>query len=149
MAEGIYGGPEAAARMIASSEEALKANDPPINVLTCGSTTDQTAIMFQAPYYSEDNRGFISAYDNKFNVAGWKPWLTYDAQASADRLTKPQLMVGSDSIALLAGAQAYEERTTAPLKKVWLGSDVTQFDFYDRPDAVKEAADAVASFFLN
>ena len=36
---------------------------------------------------------------------------------------------------------------TAPLEKVWLGDDVTQFDFYDRVDAVKASADAVADFF--
>ena len=56
-------------------------------------------------------------------------------------------MVGSDSIALLAGAKAYEARTMAPLEKVWLKEDVTQFDFYDRDDAVVAAADAVAKFF--
>lgn len=141
MAEGIYGGPEAAKGLIAASE----ADDGA--VLTAASTTDNSAPMFNAPYYTEENRGLIAAYDNKFAVATWKPWLTYDAQASADRLTKPMMMVGSASIALPAGAAAYEARTKAPLEKVWLGDDVTQFDFYDRADAVKASADAVADFF--
>ena len=35
---------------------------------------------------------------------------------------------------------------TAPLEKVWLGDDVTQFDFYDRLDVVTASADAVADF---
>ena len=56
-------------------------------------------------------------------------------------------MVGSPSIALPAGAAAYEARMKAPLEKLWLGEDVTQFDFYDRTDAVKASADAVADFF--
>lgn len=141
MAEAIYGGPDAAAALIAASE----ADDGAI--LTAASTTDDTAPMFNAPYYTEENRGLIPAYDNKFAVASWKPWLTYDAQASADRQTKPMMMVGSASIALPAGATAYEARTKAPLEKVWLGDDVTQFDFYDRADAVKASADAVADFF--
>ena len=88
----------------------------------------------------------IAEYDNKFSAASWKPLLTYDAQASADRLTKPVLMVGSPSIALPAGAAADEARMKAPLERVWLGEDVTQFDFYDRKDAVTAAADAVAEF---
>ncbi|WP_217361270.1 alpha/beta hydrolase [Ruegeria arenilitoris] len=142
MAEGIYGGPEMAASLIAASE----ADGAADTVLLGASTTDENAVMYQAPYYTEEDRGLIPAYDNKFSVASWKPWLTYDAQASADRLTKPMLMVGSPSIALPAGATAYEARTKAPLEKLWLGEDVTQFDFYDRKDAVTAASDAVADF---
>ena len=143
LAEGIYGGPEAASKLLAAAAES--SDDP--TLLVCGSTTDSAALMYEAPYYSEEHRGLISAYDNQFNVLSWKPWLTYNAQDSAERLTKPLLMVGSDSIALLAGAKAYEARTMAPLEKVWLKEDVTQFDFYDRDDAVVAAADAVAKFF--
>lgn len=142
MAEGIYGGPEMAASLIAASE-ADNASD---TVLLGASATDENSVMYQAPYYTEEDRGLIPAYDNKFSVASWKPWLTYDAQASADRLIKPMLMVGSPSIALPAGAAAYEDRTKAPLEKLWLGEDVTQFDFYDRKDAVTAAVDAVADF---
>ncbi|MBV7396430.1 alpha/beta hydrolase [Mameliella sediminis] len=142
MAEGIYGGPDVAASLIAAAE----APDAAETVLPGASATDENAVMFQAPYYTEEDRGLIPAYDNKFSVASWKPWLTYDAQASADRLTKPMLMVGSPSIALPAGANAYESRTKAPLERLWLGEDVTQFDFYDRKDVVTAAADAVADF---
>lgn len=143
MAEGIYGGPETAANLIAAGE----AEDAAETVLLGASSTDENSVMYQAPYYTEEDRGLIPAYDNKFSVLSWKPWLTYDAQVSADRLTKPTLMVGSPSIALPAGAAAYEARMTAPLEKLWLGEDVTQFDFYDRADAVKASADAVADFF--
>ena len=142
MAEGIYGGPEVAANLIAASE----AENATETALPGASATDETSVMYQAPYYTEEDRGLITAYDNRFSVASWKPWLTYDAQASADRLTKPLLMVGSPSIALPAGAAAYEARTAAPLEKLWLGEDVTQFDFYDRKDAVSASADAVADF---
>ena len=142
MAEGIYGGAEMAASLIAASESEGAADA----VLLGASATDENSVMYQAPYYTEEDRGLIPAYDNKFSVASWKPWLTYDAQVSADRLTKPMLMVGSPAIALPAGAAAYKARTKAPLEKLWLGEDVTQFDFYDRKDAVTAAADAVADF---
>lgn len=142
MAKGIYGGADAVAGLIAASEAEGAAD----TVLLGASTTDTKAVMVQAPYYTEEDRGLIPAYDNKFSVASWKPWLTYDAQASADRLTKPMLMVGSPAIALPAGAEAYAARTKAPVETVWLGKDVTQFDFYDRQDAVTAAADAIAEF---
>ncbi|MEM7100891.1 MAG: alpha/beta hydrolase [Pseudomonadota bacterium] len=140
MAKDIYGGDVAVSDLIAMSD----ANE---DVLTAASTDDETAPMYQAPYYTEADRGLIPEYDNKFSVLSWKPWLTYDAQASADRLNKPTMMVGSASIALPAGAEAYEKRTNAPLEKLWLSDDVTQFDFYDRSDAVTAACDAVADFF--
>ncbi len=143
MAEGIYGGADAATALISASEAADAAD----TILLGASSTDETAVMYQAPYYTEEDRGLIPAYDNKFSVLSWKPWLTYDAQTSADRLTKPILMVGSPSIALPAGAAAYEARTRAPLEKLWLAEDVTQFDFYDRADVVNASADAVADFF--
>ncbi len=142
MAEEIYGGHETATGLIAASE----AENAAETVLLGASATNENSAMYQAPYYTEDHRGLIPEYDNKFSLLSWKPWLTYDAQASADRLAKPMLMVGSPSIALPAGASAYEARMNAPLEKVWLGEDVTQFDFYDRVDVVTAAADAVASF---
>ncbi|MEM9629744.1 MAG: CocE/NonD family hydrolase [Pseudomonadota bacterium] len=142
MARDVYGGAETVASLIAASEAPGAAE----TVLLAASATDQKSVMFQAPYYTEEERGLISEYDNQFSIASWKPWLTYDAQASADRLTKPLLMVGSPSIALPAGAAAYEERTRAPLEKLWLGEDVSQFDFYDRKDVVRASADAVADF---
>ncbi|MYG37755.1 MAG: lysophospholipase [Synechococcus sp. SB0676_bin_10] len=142
MAEDIYGGADAVAGLIAASEAEGAAD----TVLPGAGATDANAVMVQVPYYTEADRGLIPAYDNKFSVASWKPWLTYDAQASADRLTKPMLMVGSPAIALPAGAEAYAARARASVKSLWLGKDVAQFDFYDREDVVTASADAIAEF---
>ncbi|MEM8964007.1 MAG: alpha/beta hydrolase [Acidobacteriota bacterium] len=144
MATVIYGGPDAAAGLIAASEAEAGSDAP--TVLTAASTSDDTAPMYQAPYYTEEDRGLIKEYDNQFSVLSWKPWLTYDGQASADRLSKPMLMVGSSGMALPAGAEAYERRTKASVERVWFGEDVNQFDFYDRADIVSAAADAVTNF---
>ncbi|CAK9039515.1 Uncharacterized protein YcjY [Durusdinium trenchii] len=140
IAEGIYGGAEAVAGLIAASEAAETSGEAA--VLTAASTTDNTAPMFEAPYYTEIDRGLIPEYDNKFSVLTWKPWLTYDALTSADRLSKPTLMVGSTGMALPAGADAYEKRMNTQLRKLWFGDDISQFDFYDRADIVTEASDA-------
>ena len=142
MATGIYGGTETVSALIAASNASGAAD----TVLLAASLTDEKSVMYQAPYYTEGDRGLIPAYDNKFSIASWKPWLTYDAQTSAARLAKPILMVGSPSIALPAGAAAYEAATSAPFEKLWLGEDVTQFDFYDRKDVVNTASNTVADF---
>lgn len=136
--EQVYGGAESVAGMIAASRAAGDGA-----VVVAASTTDASAPMYGAPYYTEPDRGLIDAYDNRFDAGTWEPWLTYDALASADRLEVPTLVVGSDAMALPAGVRAYVERTSAPVTERWL-DDVNQFDFYDRADVVTTAADAVA-----
>ena len=144
MATGIYGGPDAAASLIELTESAEGSDEP--TILLAASATDSNSVMFQAPYYTEEDRGLIPAFDNKFSVLSWRPWLSYNALASAEQLSKPTMMVGSSGMALPAGAAEYEKRMTAPLRKLWFGDEVSQFDFYDRTDIVTEAADAVAAF---
>lgn len=145
MAEEIYGEPEAVAGFIAASEAETNSEQP--TTLVAASTTDDSSPMYQAPYYTEEHRGLIPEYDNKFSILTWKPWLTYNAHASAKRLSKSTLMIGSSGMVLPAGAATYEKQTSAPLEKLWFGDDVTQFDFYDHPDIVTSAADRIASFF--
>ena len=141
MAEQIYGGPESTAKLINMSREA----EGKEQFMVAASATDSASLMYQAPYYTEEDRGLIAAYDNKFNVSSWEPWLTYDGQASADRLTDPILIICSEAAALPAGAHAYAERTKAPVTELWL-EDVNQFDFYDRADVVKQSTDALVDF---
>lgn len=105
--------------------------------------TNEKAVMFQAPYYTETDRGLIPEFDNRFNVASWEPWLTYDAISTADELKKPMLLVHSESAAIPQGAREYARRMGDQATITWL-PDITQFDFYDRADAVTAAADAVA-----
>ena len=143
IAAASYGGEDSVAGLIAASEADTAAG----TTLLAASASDENSVMYQAPYYTEQDRGLIPEYDNKFSALSWKPWLTYNGLASAKRLNKPLLFVGSASIALPAGVEAYENRTSAPIEKVWLGDDVTQFDFYDRKDVVAASADAVAEFF--
>ena len=140
LAAGIYGGEEGVAGLIALADAAERSGEPRAQV--AASLADPTALMYEAPYYTETDRGLIEAYDNRFDARSWRPWLTYDAQVSADRQTAPVLMVCSDAAALPAGVRRYAERTAAPVKELWL-DDVNQFDFYDRSDVVHEVADAV------
>ncbi|EJL6751042.1 alpha/beta hydrolase [Vibrio alginolyticus] len=144
MATAIYGGEESAANLITAAEQAKNSADPVIMQAT--SATNSDALMYQAPYYTETDRGLIPEYDNKFNVASWDGWLNYNAQASASIQNKPVLMVASEDMALPAGAHAYLEKASENVEAIWLDG-VTQFDFYDQPKPVADAVNAVVKHF--
>ncbi len=139
--DAAYGGADGVSGLIAIGRDAVQADEPVI--LEAASLTNENAVMYQAPYYTETDRGLIPEFDNKFNVASWEGWLTYDAIQTADRLEKPTLLVHSEAAAIPQGAKEYANRMGENAKAIWL-PEVTQFDFYDRPDVVKNSADAVA-----
>lgn len=142
--EQVYGGKKGVAELIAlgrKAAESQKAGRPML--IPAASATDKTALMFRVPYYTEPGRGLIAQWDNLFNLASWEPWLTYDALASADALSKPTLLVHSEAAAIPQGARRFLERMGGRAQARWL-KDVTQFDFYDRPGPVTQASDAVA-----
>jgi fermentation-respiration switch protein FrsA (DUF1100 family) len=145
--EQVYGGAEGVADLVAVSREAEAAerNGRP-QVVVAASMTDQTSIMYQIPYYTETDRGLVPEYDNRFNLASWEPWLTYDSVAVGERLDKPTLIVHSEAAAVPQGAHAFFALLEADASEIWL-EDVTQFDFYDNPKDVTRAADAAAEHF--
>ncbi|MBY5564596.1 alpha/beta hydrolase [Rhizobium leguminosarum] len=145
--ERIYGGADGVSRLIVTSraaEEAERSGWP--RVIVAASADDSTALMYQIPYYTEPTRGLIPQYDNKFNLASWEPWLTYDSVATGDRLDKPTLIVHSEAAAVPQGAHAFFARLPGEASEIWLDG-VTQFDFYDNPEDVTRAADAAAAHF--
>ncbi|PSW17216.1 alpha/beta hydrolase [Photobacterium sanctipauli] len=144
MATEIYGGEESANGLLAAAEQAAKALEPVY--IEAASSTNNRALMFQVPYYTETERGLIPEYDNQFNVASWDGWLNYDAQQSASKQDKPVLMVASESMALPAGAHQYLDNAGNNVSAVWL-DDVSQFDFYDQPEAVSQAVEALVKHF--
>jgi hypothetical protein len=145
--EQVYGGAEGVAGLIAVSRRAEEAerNGRP-QIITAASATDRTSLMYRVPYYTETGRGLIPQYDNKFNLASWEPWLTYDSVSLGSRLDKPTLVVHSEAAAVPQGAHAFFAQLSGDASEIWL-ANITQFDFYDRPDAVTRAADAAAAHF--
>lgn len=147
LVEEIYGGAEGVAKLIETSrkaEEAERQGRP--QVITAASSTDQSALMYQIPYYTETDRGLIRQYDNRFNLSTWEPWLTYDAVSLAAKLDKPALIVHSENAAVPAGAHAFFADIPGKKSEIWLDG-VSQFDFYDGAEPVKIAADAAAAHF--
>lgn len=146
--DAVYGGKEGVTTLISISREAQKKfeNTGEGTYLEAASTTNENSVMFKAPYYTEPDRGGVKEYDNKFNAASWEPWLSYDAMQTADKLEKPTLLVHSEAAAIPQGAKEYAERMGDGVEVIWL-ENVTQFDFYDGPEAVKTSSDAVDSHF--
>lgn len=142
----VYGGEESVNGLITVAKDAEKAAQPVY--LEAASMTNESAVMYQVPYYTESDRGLIPEYDNKFNAASWRGWLTYDALKTADVQEKPALLVHSEAAAIPQGAKQYAERAGENVSLVML-DNVTQFDFYDQPEAVSTSANAVAEHFKN
>lgn len=142
--ETTYGGPEAVAGLIQVSRRA-KAADAPV-ILEAASSDNENAVMYQAPYYTEPERGLIPEYDNKFNALSWEPWLTYDAIQTAEKLDKPVLLVHSQAAAIPEGAEKYARQMGQNATLVWL-DEVSQFDFYDQTESVRKAVQLADQHF--
>jgi hypothetical protein len=143
----VYGGAEGVAGLIATGQGAERryAETGAEVTVPAASRTDRAAVMFQMPYYTEETRGLIPQWENRFNVASWEGWLRYDAMRSAVALTRPLLVVHSETAAIPQGAKQYLAATRAPTTARWI-EGATQFDFYDVDATVDAAADAVAAF---
>ncbi len=142
--EAVYGGEEGVSKLIKVGQKAEKADEPVI--LEAASLTNEQAVMFQVPYYTETDRGLIPEYDNKFNAASWEGWLTYDALKTADVQDKPALLVHSEAAAIPQGAKEYAQRAGDNVQLMML-DNVSQFDFYDQPETVNASASAVVEHF--
>jgi uncharacterized protein len=144
----VYGGENSVQSLIDTSRKAQSKYEDTgeLSLIPAASMTDENALMYQAPYYTEEDRGMIPEYVNEFNLASWEGWLTFDAIKIADSLTKPVLIVHSEAAAIPQGAKEFYNRLPGEKNQLWL-ENTTQFDFYDSPEAVTTASDAVVEHF--
>ncbi len=144
----VYGGSESVQNLIDISRKAETKYQTTgeLSLIPAASMTDENALMYQAPYYTETDRGMIPEYVNEFNLASWEGWLTYDAITTADDLDKPTMIVHSEEAAIPQGAKEFYNRLSGEKDELWL-TNITQFDFYDSPEVVATASDAVAEYF--
>ncbi len=140
----VYGGEEGVQKLIAMGRKAEKSSEPVL--IEAASKSNEKSLMYNVPYYTERDRGLIPEYDNRFNVASWEGWLTFDAQQAADHIHVPTLLVHSRDAAIPQGVEAFETRMGNTARIVWLDT-VSQFDFYDRPDAVTRSVELVSDHF--
>lgn len=144
----VYGGEESVQNLIDISRQAQVRYETTgeLSLIPAASDTDPNAVMQQAPYYTDPERGAIPEYINEFNLASWEGWLTYDAISTADELDKPVKIVHSQAAAIPQGVEEFYSRLSGEKEQLWL-EETTQFDFYDNPEAVATASDAVADYF--
>lgn len=144
----IYGGEESVQNLIQTSREAQAKYETTgeISTVPAASQTNENAVMYQAEYYTDPERGAIPEYVNEFNLASWEGWLTYDAMAIADNIDEPVLIVHSEAAAIPQGAHEFYQRLPGQKEQLWL-ENTTQFEFYDSPEAIATAGDAVAEHF--
>lgn len=143
----VYGGKEAVDGYIKagqSAEDEFKKSGK-LQTVVAASTTDDKSLMFKAPYYTEKDRGLIKEYDNKFNVASWKGWLTFDAIAYADKLPNKVLFVESEAMALPQGSKAFKKIAGNKVESANI-EKVTQFEFYDQKAPVNKSVDYITTF---
>ncbi len=142
--EAVYGGEEGVAGLIEMSR-AAEAQGGQI-IPAAGPEGAEGVLMPIGGYYYEQDRGAIPAYDNQWNNAGWEGWLTYHPADNPGRLTQPLVIVHSEAAAIPQGVKTFMNGFAGEATLQWL-EDVTQFDFYDKPEDVSRAADTVAAHF--
>ncbi|MEM6423236.1 MAG: alpha/beta hydrolase, partial [Pseudomonadota bacterium] len=144
LVEAVYGGAEGVAglKQIAADAEAQGGQIIP----AAGPEGAEGVLMPIGGYYYEPSRGAIPAYDDAWNNAGWDDWLSYHPLDRAGSFDKPLAIVHSEAAAIPEGVRSFVERFTGEAAQRWL-QDVTQFDFYDDPQAVETAADHMAAHF--
>ena len=139
-----FGGQETIDHLIQLSQEAKTAENPVL--IEAASNTNEHALMYQKPYYTEENRGLIPEYDNQFNVASWENWLTFDSVETGKDIDRPIFIVHSEKAAVPSGTKQYLNILDDYVDSLWL-NEADQFDFYDTEIFVKQAVDAMSNHF--
>ena len=146
LVEAVYGGQEGVASLMQVAANAEKAGGQIIPA--AGAKGAEGVLMPIGGYYYDPARGAIPEYDNSWNNAGWDNWLDYHPVDNARTFDKPLTIVHSDAAAIPDGVRSFIQQMTGEATQAWL-EDVTQFDFYDDPEAVQTASNKVAAHFAS
>ncbi len=137
--EAVYGGVTAVENLVTTGRNAqakFQQTGQSDSVLAT-SKTDKTAVMYgDLDYYQNPQRGAIPQWENRFAIASWAEWLTFNPMPVATQIQVPTLFIHSETAAIPQGArQFFAAIPTANKQFAWL-RDRTQFDFYDQPTTV-------------
>jgi dienelactone hydrolase len=116
-----------------------------VTVPAYASGDERAGMFFDLDYYADPARGAVPEWRNEMAEMSWLPWLTFDGLAAADSVSVPSLFVHSDGCVFPDHIAALRTRLRGPVEVAW--GEGTQTDFYDRPDQVAFAVDAVAGHF--
>lgn len=104
--------------------------------------------LAEAYEYYGTPRGQTPHYRNEFAVMSREHTLPWNAQARAPRIKIPTLMIHSERALAPDLARNFYGALTGPKEAQWVESR-GQIDFYDDPERIEPAADALAWHFRN
>jgi uncharacterized protein len=143
----VYGGEAAVQGLIAKGEAAATkfTQTGEADYVLATSQTDSSAVMYgEIDYYQNPERGAIPAWDNRFAVASWAEWLTFNPMPLAQQIQVPTLFVHSEQAAIPDGARQFFEAVPSANKQfAWL-PERSQFDFYDQEATVNQSVSLIA-----
>jgi dienelactone hydrolase len=141
---GTAGVDERLARAEAATDRYLRTGE--IATVPAYAPGDDRAGMFiEMDYYGNPDRGAVPEWPNEMAEMSWLPWLTFDGLAAAGSASVPTLFVHSDGCVFPDNIGTLRRRLRGPVDVVW--GEGTQTDFYDRPEQVAFAVDAVDAHF--
>ncbi|WP_205511675.1 alpha/beta hydrolase [Longitalea arenae] len=145
----FYGGAEGVAERLRKSKAAQQRFEQSgeVEYAPKASLTDPSAAMYgDFSYYLDEKRGLIPEWEiGKFAVMSWEPWLTYDPNPYAARISCPVLMVHSEGAALPENVKKFFASIASTPKEIYWTTG-SQFVFYDGKQ-VDEAVGQIDHFF--
>lgn len=144
----FYGGAEGVARRLRRAQEATDRYLSTGEVLTVPAYdpgNEAAGMFFELDYYGNPARGAIPQWRNEMAEMSWLPWLTFDGLAAAEAVGVPSLFVHADGCVFPEHIESLRQRLRGPVEVAW--GKGGQIDFYDQPDQVDFAVEALDSHF--
>jgi dienelactone hydrolase len=144
----FYGGTAGVDERLARGEAATDrylADGEIVTVPAYAPGDDRAGMFIELDYYGDPARGAIPEWRNEMAEMTWVPWLTFDGLAAASDVGVPTLFVHSDGCVFPENVEALRRRLRGPVEVAWGAG--TQIDFYDRPEQVAFAVDAIDAHF--
>jgi hypothetical protein len=144
----FYGGDAGVEQRLARGRDALEKyvrTGELVLVPAYGEGNDRAGMHFRLDYYARPDRGAVPVWKNQMAEMTWFYWLAFDGLAAADRVSTPSLFVHSDDCVFPDHVRRVHDRVRGPKELVW-GSG-SQIDFYDQPEQVGTALEAVTRWF--
>lgn len=144
----FYGGEAGVEQRLARGREALEKyfrTGELVMVPAYGEGNDRAGMHFRLDYYARPDRGAVPAWKNEMAELTWFYWLAFDGLAAAERVSAPSLFVHSDDCVFPGHVRQVHDRIKGPKELVWASG--SQIDFYDQPEQVGTALEAVLRWF--
>jgi hypothetical protein len=146
----FYGGAEGVSAKLALASDAARryAETGELATVPAYAAGDVDAGMsMEMDYYANPRRGAVPQWRNAMSVLTWHPWLTFNAFAALPDVRTPTLLVHSDDAVLPDNARRVADGLGRHATTVW--AQGAQTDFYDQPEQVDLAVQAVVDHFTD